>query len=378
MSVESFQTPATTRAARPLRVLMVVTTNQRRGAESFAAMLAERLEQAGLDVGLLSLSATVGEPALPIPALGGLPFSPGPLLALRREIAAADVVVAGGSRTLPATVIAGWRTKTPLIYQNIGDPDFWAPAGRRRTQVRALLRRVSAVAALTEASASTLRHGFDVPPERIRVLSNARDSRHFRPATGEERTRSRATLGIAQQGPVVTVIGALSTEKRVDLAIRGVGSMEHPPHLMIVGDGPLRAQLVALAEATAPGGVTFVPSQQDMRRVYWASEIVLLTSVSEGVPGVLIEAGLSGVPAVATDVGYVRDVVLDHRTGALVPTDDAAAVVDGLDLVLRNRERYGEDARRHCMENHEITRVTGLWVDLLTTIATTRDTHVSG
>ena len=52
-----------------------------------------------------------------------------------------------------------------------------------------------------------------------------------------------------------------------------------------------------------------------------ALDALVLTSRTEGVPGVLIEAGMSGVPAVTTDVGWVREVVLDGVTGAVVQDD---------------------------------------------------------
>jgi len=85
--------------------------------------------------------------------------------------------------------------------------------------------------------------------------------------------------------------------------------------------------------------VHFLGWQPDIADLYVASDCVVLTSDSEGMPVTLIEAAMAGVPAVTTDVGSVREVVLDGVTG-LVVAPEAAAVADGilrlLDPNLRN------------------------------------------
>ena len=53
--------------------------------------------------------------------------------------------------------------------------------------------------------------------------------------------------------------------------------------------------------------------------MYDAADVLVLPSRTEGMPGVLIEAGMRALPVVATDVGYVRDVVVDGETGVIVP-----------------------------------------------------------
>src|SRR6476620_2366555 len=118
-----------TGSGRAPRVLVLVTRNQRRGAESFAAALAGELKVRGLSVHLASLAGDEVRPIPDITVLARCELTPRTLLRLRRAINAVDVVLACGSRTLPAASVAGFGTGRPVVYQNIGDPLFWA--GRR-------------------------------------------------------------------------------------------------------------------------------------------------------------------------------------------------------------------------------------------------------
>jgi glycosyltransferase involved in cell wall biosynthesis len=348
------------------RVLVLATRNQRRGPESFAAVLSDELAARGLDVRLHSLApAPAGVPPLAMVPLGRSPLSPMTLLRLHHRIARSDVVVACGSTTLPASVIAGVGLDRPIIYQNIGDPLYWAGTGARRFRVTRMLRRMRAVAALSEGSASTLTGHFGLPSARVRVIPNARSGETFQPATEERRASSRASLGIPADRPVVVTIAALSREKRIDVAIESVARLHRDIHLLVVGEGPERDRLARLARDRAPGRVTFLGATDDVSRVLAAADVVLLTSSSEGLPGVLIEAGLSGLPVVSTDVGYVQDIVVPGETGFLVPEGDVAGLARGIEAALADRERLGAAARVHCLARYDLPEVTDAWVELI-------------
>ncbi|MGH9112841.1 MAG: glycosyltransferase, partial [Acidimicrobiales bacterium] len=95
-----------------------------------------------------------------------------------------------------------------------------------------------------------------------------------------------------------------------------------------------------------------------------AADVIALPSRTEGMPGVLIEAGLSGVAAVASDVGGVSEIVRDGRTGLLLPPGDASALADGLRRALAQRDALGPAARRHCLAHFEIAPVAAQWAAL--------------
>ncbi len=88
-------------------------------------------------------------------------------------------------------------------------------------------------------------------------------------------------------------------------------------------------------------------------------------------PGALIEAALAGVPAVATDVGWVREVVRDGATGALVAPGDPLALAEALGKVLGvNRAGLGAAARAHALEHFELGAVVDAWQSLVAQVWT--------
>jgi glycosyltransferase involved in cell wall biosynthesis len=149
----------------------------------------------------------------------------------------------------------------------------------------------------------------------------------------------------------------------VAMAIDAVAALPDV-HLLVVGDGPDRPGLEAHAVRRAPTRVSFAGTTDDPATAYAAADAVVLPSISEGLPGVLIEAGFSGLPVVATDVGFVSDIVADYETGFLVPTGDTDAFTTGVARALSKPE-LGDAARAHCITRFELGRVAARWNDLI-------------
>jgi glycosyltransferase involved in cell wall biosynthesis len=135
--------------------------------------------------------------------------------------------------------------------------------------------------------------------------------------------------------------------------------------VLVAGDGPDRADLERRAERSPRGAARFLGSLDDVVTLLHAGDVLLMTSESEGVPGVLIEAGLCGVPAVSTDVGYVGDVVAHGETGLLVGSSDPDEIAEALAVVLADRDRMGAAARLRCESRFELAGVVDQWSELL-------------
>lgn len=118
-----------------------------------------------------------------------------------------------------------------------------------------------------------------------------------------------------------------------------------PVHFFLIGDGPQRARLEALAsELGIADAVTFTGYRSDALALLAELDVLLISSLTEGLPLTVYEAFAAGVPVVATDAGGIREVVADGRTGFVTATGDAAAlagrVLDVLgDEVLAGRLR---------------------------------------
>jgi len=286
-------------------VLIVLASDARRGAEIEGSMLAAELRSIGHRVAVVALAPTpLGAARLPVRVLGQTAMGLATLRALRREAAARDVVVAYGSSTLPACGIALRGTRTPFVYRSIGDPAAWSRGRAHVASTALLMRRAAHVTALWDDAAVAISTTYGIPPGRLSVVPNARHACDWIPAAPDERQAQRVRLGVAGPGPVVVTIGALADEKRVDLAVRTVAQLPDA-RLLVVGDGARRRALEALGTELLGGRVQFTGSVDDVRPAYHAADVVLLTSSTEGMPGVLVEAGMAGVPVVASDVGAV-------------------------------------------------------------------------
>jgi glycosyltransferase involved in cell wall biosynthesis len=344
-------------------VLQVITTNDRRGAEVFAHDLGDALIRRGRTVRTVALAPTDHEAGLDVTILGTRRLGAGTLLALRAEARQARIVLAHGSSTLPACALATAGTRMRFIYRNIGDPTHWGTAALRRARSALLLRRATAVVALTPSTARQLTRLYRVHANKMRSIPKGVPADRFVPADAEKRARARVHFHLRGDTPVVLYIGALSPEKNVAMAIDAVAALPDV-HLLIVGDGPDRQMLEDHADLRAPTRVSFAGATNDPATAYAAADAVVLPSISEGLPGVLIEAGFSGLPVVATDVGFVSDIVADYETGFLVPTGDTDALTTGLGRALSKPE-LGEAARAHCLARFELSLVAARWDDLI-------------
>lgn len=148
--------------------------------------------------------------------------------------------------------------------------------------------------------------------------------------------------GLAADDFVVTVVGRLVPVKNVELAVRAVARLHRDlstARLLVVGDGPERARLEALAadQGLPPGRVRFLGHRQDVARVLAASDVMAITSTTEGLPYVLLEAAACGTPVVSTRVGAIAELFGDGAVALLPPgTETRPEACEALaDLLLR-------------------------------------------
>jgi glycosyltransferase involved in cell wall biosynthesis len=358
-------------------VLHVVTSTQRRGAETFAVDLSDALAVRGVPSDVVALAAARSGSTLDVPALGDAALSPATLRALRRRARGARMVVAHGSRTLPACAFALVGLPAPAVYRSIGDPTVWAGAGLRRARTRLLLGRMDAVVVLWPGAGESVRRLHGVPARKIHVIPNGRPTERCPVPDAADRAAARRDLGVPPEVPVVAIIGALSPEKRVGDAISAVAALPDV-HLLVAGDGPERAALERQAEGQAAGRVHFAGVLPGPTQALAAADIVALTSRTEGIPGALIEAALSGVAAVATNVGGIGQVIKDAETGLLVPPGDIHALTAALRRALTERRRLGLAARRHCTATFDIGVIADRWAGLVASLAPANEAATTG
>ncbi|HYL52024.1 MAG TPA: glycosyltransferase [Acidimicrobiia bacterium] len=361
-----------------MRILHLVTRSQRRGAELVALELARALDGLGCEDRVIALArAFDGSAVDELPSLTarsdlGVRTLFASARALRRELARdpVDIVLAHGGRAAEIAVLARRGSSPRVVWQRIlgVPPRFMHPL--RRGWSRLLLRRADAAVALTGQLENEMRQlGFK---GRVWRISNFRDPTRFeglnRAAEGK---LLRGELGIGSDEPLIGFVGHLIAQKRPDRAVEVLSDVHRlgtRAHLVIAGDGPLRASIERrVADRHLDGFVHVLGEREDVEHIFGGVDVFVLTSDDEGVPGVLIEAQMAGCPVVAPPIGGVRDVIEDGVTGTITARTDASemaiAVVDLLDD--RERRTRMVDAARARASRFTTSRAARIYADCL-------------
>jgi glycosyltransferase involved in cell wall biosynthesis len=353
------------------RVLHAIPTGLGRGAQIFARALVDQL--GGLGGGHRLVSLFDGEGEVEVDDTMGLPggpraasgLHPGAVTALATRLRRFehDVVVAHGGDAFKYLALS---SRSPVVYCVIGT---W-PSGARRSSRRlawtALARRAWMVAPVSEEVAQDCRDVLSLRSDRIRVIPNGRDDSRFVPAP-------RPTVG-----PVTLLfVGHLTAGKRPQSFVHLIELLRadgYPVCGQIVGAGPMESELRRHA---ARAGVELLGWTRDVVPHMQSADVFVFPSApdGEGMPGVLIEAGLCGLPAVSTRVAGASAVIDDGQTGLLVDVDDLDGLVRAAaELVEHPRRRLamGAAARRRCEEDFSLGVVAARWDKLLRTAPTRR------
>ena len=203
-----------------------------------------------------------------------------------------------------------------------------------------------------------------VSRDRLRVIPNGVDTDLFRPDSGS-RARMREVLGVGDEFTWLAV-GRLMWKKDYVTMLEAM-ARQRDGVLLIAGVGPLEEKLRALAGELGVRA-RFLGSREDIADLMNASDGLVLSSVVEGLPMVLIEAAAAGLPCVATDVSGVREAVLDGQTGFVVRVQDPVALAAAMkrlaELPPEARARMAESARAHALAQFDVRTVAAQWEQL--------------
>lgn len=216
----------------------------------------------------------------------------------------------------------------------------------RRVLARRLVLRRSDVVLPSNTLLRAARERWHLPEARLRYIPNGIDLRRFNPEG------PRAVFDLPGDGPVIGTVAALRPEKNLARMLRGAAILLRegtPLRLLIVGDGPERTALEALAaDLGIAASVHFAGAIADPAAAYRAMDLLCLSSDTEQMPFSILEAMASGLPVAATDVGDIRAMVAEENQPHLAPCDDAALAAALRPLLLDPalRARIGAANRR--------------------------------
>lgn len=285
-----------------------------------------------------------------------LGYDPRAARRLRRFVRARKprIVVAHGSEALKyATLLP---RSVALVYHKIGTVDDRATRGLRRRFHTLLLRRPDIVVAVSnDAAADAASFGR---PDAI-VVPNCREviGPTFDPiAVGSKPLRTLFVGHLTSSKQPVVYLDVITQLRAWGVDVTGT----------VVGDGPL----ISVVRASASGDITVLGRRDDVATILQSHDVLVFTSRrgGEGMPGVLIEAGLAGRAVVAFDGPGVRDVVVDGATGFVVPQGDMDKMADHLRMLAADRERLcqmGSAAYEHCSRTFHAESVAEQWRSIL-------------
>ncbi len=360
----------------PLKVVMLIESVHGGGAERFTVGLARALESPRCEV-VVCASRDPGSDRVPVAHEVGVrvlrlgrrrTLSPAAWLRLVRYLRREriDVLHSHMFGSNVWAVLLGRLARVPVV---IATEHSWTYEGQR---VRKLLdgfwigRLATAFVAVSPEDARRMVELERVPRRRVHTIATGllRDPDELRTSPGVLRDE----LGLSPETPLVGAVAMLRPMKAVDVLVAAFALLrERVPdaHLVVAGDGPLRAEVEAqIAELGIGDAVHLLGVREDVANVLRSLDVVVLPSDSEGSPIALIEAMTAGRAIVATRVGGMPSILDEGRCGVLVPPRRPAALAEAMGGLLEDaarRAELGGLAERRALSDYTLESVAGRW-----------------
>jgi glycosyltransferase involved in cell wall biosynthesis len=358
-----------------IKLMLLIPTLDRSGAEKQFTLLATRLPREEFDVQAVALTRA------------------GPYASVLRD---AGIRLTTLHKRLRVDPLALWRLKSLLDAEQPDILHSWIFAanaygrlvagGRPRPKVIVSERCVDSwksgwqlwldkkqIGRTTRlvgnsASVADFYRGLGVPSEKIRVIPNGVEIPNG-PTT--DRDRALAEFQIPPGSRVVGFVGRLAPQKRVKdniWALQLLQQLTDRVYLLLVGEGPERNDLIALSQHVGCEHlVRFAGYREDASRLIGLCNVFWLASEFEGMSNSVMEAMAAGVPVVASDIPPNRELVANGETGYLVRVGDSVGIAQFTDRILADpslAERLGTAGRERMRTQFSIDRMVAAHAEL--------------
>ena len=255
--------------------------------------------------------------------------------------------------------------RVPVVigsHRQIGD--LMTPA-QFRAQATAF-RWCDAVVCNSQAAAARL-IATGLAPDKIAVIGNALPAEAFAAAPGVLPKRP----GVLRVGMVARMNHRYKNHSGFLRIAAQVHRRMPDAEFVLVGDGPLRPELEKEASSLGLGAsAIFLGDRQDMPAVLASLDVAVLTSDSESLSNVILEAMAAGLPVVAYSVGGNSE-LLSHQRGALIPAGNETSFAEAVEKLLADsalREQLGRNALQFAKENFSLDEVRQRYEELYITL----------
>lgn len=318
-----------------MTIFQLIQKPQLRGAEMFAAQLSEELKQKGHQVIVIAL----------FPGESLLPYS-GEIIQLNRPINKRwndrkgwvklaqliktyqpDIIQCNAGDTLKFAVLSqlfnGW--KTPIIARNASMVSSYISNPLTKKINRMLYAKTKAIISVSQLSAHDLNQLFPETSSKTTIIPIGINPPILQKVDWNVTANSELNL---------IHVGGFTFEKN-HLGLFSIFQhfLKKKPnsHLHLLGDGPLRKEMeVKVVELGLEKSVTFYGFTSNVMHYIHQADALLLPSIIEGLPGVLLEAMYAETPVIAYNVGGISEIVIPNETGYLIDKGDEEAFVKAL------------------------------------------------
>ncbi|MFC2171939.1 glycosyltransferase [Acidobacteriota bacterium] len=217
----------------------------------------------------------------------------------------------------------------------------------------------------SEAVSEDTRDWLSLPPERVVTVVNGILPEWIDPLSLEEISQKREKLGLGQNVKIALICGRLAAEKdhrTFFKAFKQAGEKVANLHALVIGGGELEEELVSFCmDEGIAASVTFMGSRLDVHAWMQIADIIVQSSIIEGLPNVIMEALLLERPVAATNAGGTGEIIKDRETGLLVPVGDAEVMAAAMEelLIDKNLARnMAVNGRQHVLEYCEADKMS--------------------
>jgi glycosyltransferase involved in cell wall biosynthesis len=274
------------------------------------------------------------------------------LARLRPDLVHTHLVHADGYGAL-ASLGAQWA----LVSTKHNDDPF--RTGVFRFVERAVTRRAQRLIAITHSLARFVVERVGLPSSKVEVVHYGLDAPPEAWGAG---------LDPPAEGRLLVAVARLVEQKGLDVAVRALPDLPADVRLAVLGEGPDRAPLEALARDLGVSDRLLLPGRVgDVGAWLRRAEVVVHPARWEGFGLALLEAMLARKPVVASSVSSIPEIVADGETGVLVPPDDVSALARALGRLLEDAAlaaRLGEAGRERARSEFSVERMTSATLEV--------------
>lgn len=243
----------------------------------------------------------------------------------------------------------------------------------RRFSYKVFISQIKKIVSVSEDIQSLLREELKLAPQKIKLIYNGIDTRKFEGKKNLEKIRKELNLS-----PDELILGNVGNLREVKdhhtllLSFGRVSSIFPQAKLLIIGEGELKSSLIKLCtELELENRVLFLGYREDVSSLLNLIDIFVLSSRLEGCSISILEAMASEKPVVATRVGGNPELILEGKTGFLVPSAEPEKLAEKIILMLKDeklRRKMGEEGKKRVKEKFSLERMLKNYEELYSLI----------